>query len=64
MASRTMRILWILVIISWLAACKREQEKAPPLGFRPALALQREAGVTDVMRELNADSLNKLGWFS
>ena len=28
-----------------------------------ALKLQREAGVTDVMRELNADSLSKLGWF-
>ncbi len=50
-------------LIARLTAEHRQRLTALEQKSKRALALQREAGVSQVMCEMNGDSLNKLGWF-
>ena len=51
------------ILIARLAAENRQRLQQLDRKCQRALGLQREAGVTEVMQELNADSLEKLTWF-
>ena len=50
-------------LIARLSADHRQRLTALEKKSNRALALQREAGVSEVMCEMNGDSLNKLVWF-
>lgn len=50
-------------LVTRLAAENRQRLQQLERKCQRALGLQREAGVTEVMQELNADSLEKLTWF-
>jgi hypothetical protein len=50
-------------LVARLADENRERLKVLEQKSRRALALQRDAGVSEIMREMNEDSLHKLTWF-